>query len=229
MNAAGTGGVDEAVAVVVRLTSATPEAVARALGCSAAEAEARLQALAAAGWLEFWPAGGSGRHRGATLTPWAAEQLRVRLDEDSRRWVSIETPPRRVRIRPRPRTILQSTLDRHRRRQGTVLDRRDVRQYEPWLEVAATEESERALARGLCRGVYNLDRLPYPTVLLGLSLPWDGPEITPARRRCRACGNARLRPHEYCLRCDNWGLDRRIPLEFRPRFLRRRRRPVLRR
>jgi hypothetical protein len=229
MSQVGTGGVvDEAVLVVVQLTSATPEAVARALGRSEAEAEARLQALAAEGWLAFWPAGGSGRRRGATLTPWAAERLGVRLDEDSRRWVPVETPPLRMRVRRRPRTILQSTLDRRRRR-GTALDRRDHRQYEPWLQVATGEESERALARGLCQGVYNLDRLPIPTVLLGLALPWDGPEITPARRRCRACGNARLRPHEYCLRCDNWGLDRRIPVEFRPQGLRRRRRPARRR
>lgn len=46
--------------------------------------------------------------------------------------------------------------------------------------------------------------LPYPTVLVGEGTAlWDSLHYDV----CPGCGGRELKPHEYCLRCDRWGLD----------------------
>jgi hypothetical protein len=195
---------DEAVLAVLRSrTSATPEDVVRALGCPVAEARRRLSALVGLGWLEFWPTPPCGSLR-ASLTPWAADQLGVRLDETSSRWVPISARHRQRRARTKRDTLLFSELEEPIEDPDLCIN---TRQLEPWQAVAIAEAIERAVARGLDPSDPNRDGLPYPPVLLDASSPWDGPEITPERQLCRACGGRPLRFHEYCLRCDNWGLD----------------------
>lgn len=59
--------------------------------------------------------------------------------------------------------------------------------------------------------------LPFPTVLIGIGMAaWDSVK----RDVCRACGNTRLRPHEYCLVCDAWGGDRKRLPAAKPATLR---------
>jgi hypothetical protein len=196
---------DEAVLTVLRRrVSATPEDVARALSCAVAEARRRLSVLVGLGWLEFWPTPPGAPLR-ATLTPWAAERLGVRLDETSARWVPASAGHHQRRVRTKRDTVSFSELDVPVEDSDLSLD---TRQLEPWEALAIAEAIERALAGDLAASVLDLDRLPQPSVLLGETIPWDGPEITAERPRCRTCGGRPLRPHEFCLRCDNWGLDR---------------------
>jgi hypothetical protein len=47
--------------------------------------------------------------------------------------------------------------------------------------------------------------LPYPTVLVGAGTAlWDNVK----RDICPGCNNRPLKPNEFCLRCDSWGLDK---------------------
>lgn len=44
--------------------------------------------------------------------------------------------------------------------------------------------------------------LPFPTVLVGSGMAcWDNRK----HAICPACGNGKLKVHEYCLYCDRWG------------------------
>jgi hypothetical protein len=213
------------LSVVVRYTLATPEDVARELGCDVEQASDSLDGLVDAGWLAFWVEEAPGEAPSVTLTPWGAEQLGLRLDDDSR-WVPSSQAQPAPRVRAKHRMVHES---KHvGGLEESSLDRRvDPRLVEPWVEIAAADEAAVALDRGLYRGDHGRERLPFPTVLLGLSIPWDGPEITLTRRECRSCGGRKLQAHEYCLKCDNWGLQRLIPREARVR--RRRKKPKSRR
>jgi hypothetical protein len=202
------------LSLVLERLSATQAEVAEALGCTAAEATAFVDALVTGGWLERWSKPGPGRGPAVTLTPWSAERLGVRLNDHSSRWVPRSSRLRPTRARLKRHTVPQFAYDGLGR--GSVLHRqRDHRQHEPWVEVAAAELVELALRRGDYSGDYGREGLPVPTFLLGLALPWDRPEITTRRRRCRTCGGRRLRPTAYCLRCDNWGLHRLVPSAIR--------------
>lgn len=201
------------LSVVVRYTLATPEDVVRELGCETDAASDCLDGLVDGGWLVFWVEESPGELPSVTLTPWGAEQLGLVLDDDSR-WIPVSQAQPAPRARSKRRTILESTHDAGHA-DASLPRCIDPRQAEPWVEVAAAEEVAIARARGLYRGDHGRERLPFPTVLLGLSVPWDGPEITLARRSCRSCGGRALEPHEYCLKCDNWGLQRLIRREPR--------------
>lgn len=80
----------------------TVDQLATSLGWSADETEDRLADLGAGGWLaawEEWPQGIA-----VTFTPWAAEQLGLRIVEqgphETPRWASLNSPdPRPIKVR----------------------------------------------------------------------------------------------------------------------------------
>jgi hypothetical protein len=187
----------------MRGSARTLDDLARDAGASADSVRPWVDRLIAEGWLIAWDAQGGVRY---ALTPWAAARLGVMLDDEGR-WVPQHE---------------HDTLPRQRRKRRTVSDalsvlarRIDPAQHQPWVALAAADEIALARSRGVYKGDHSADRLPYPTVLLGLSIPWDGPELTRERTVCRSCGGCRLPAHVYCLKCDNWGMQRLIPRDLR--------------
>jgi hypothetical protein len=214
---------DPILSLVVRWTLVTPREVAAVLGCDIEQASDRLDVLVDEGWLAFWPVEEVGRPPAVTLTPWAAERLGVVLDNDSR-WIAADQPRRTLRVDRRRRFLTETDHDAASGR-SSLAKHVDPREPEPWIHATVAEETAYWHSRGVYRGDHGRDRLPFPTVLLGLSISWDGPEITATRRHCRSCGGRRLKAHEYCLKCDNWGLERLLPMKPRTRSERARKWP----
>lgn len=166
-----------------------------------------LADLDVAGWISVWE-----REDGlvVTLSSWAADQLRVRIEEMGGgllyRWVDAGNPePSVLRARGVMRSRALEVLD-------LVLDPQPT-----------PEEALEALDFALWRlpdspAPRDLDsaRAPVPTLLIGEGLiPWPGP--SPDAPRCPSCQGRALDSHEYCLRCDRWGLDDTFGLRGRPR------------
>jgi hypothetical protein len=171
-----------------------------------------LRSLESRGLVELNDAG----RGGVSLSPLGAERLGVRIAEDGtaedggftwepvRQRDGVDEPERLSGTRhtchpPRPEDFVDPSP-------GPA-------ELVELIELAELRESrERAtIARVYGPEAARLDRPPpRPSILLmGHSLfAWseDDPGQL-ARRRvcCRGCGNRRLRPSEYCLRCDRWG------------------------
>ena len=173
----------------------TSSAIAEASELDIDQVSGSLSDLSAGGWVDPW-------QDAWTLTPFAAEYLGVRLCEfglsGRLRWSDV--PPSTVRPkreRPAPESV--DELVDHGPSPATIAE--------------ANEER----ARWRARAPFDVDRLPWPTILLmGCSLVWTERQVRAARKRgtkpasvtqCGACHNLPLKPGTYCLRCDRWHLD----------------------
>ncbi len=175
----------------------TPAQLASRIGGPREPAYDALADLDAAGWLDPWETGGE---QYVTLTPHAAERLRVRLVPAGRsetlRWVPVDDPE------PCPRAP--------GRGQGDIdaLDLIPDPAPGPAAEVEAAERAERMLRRNVDGSrVPSESWFPRPTILLGSGLtPWPGPRAEKGRT-CPGCFSMPISERAYCLVCDRWGLD----------------------
>jgi hypothetical protein len=191
----------------------TAELVAETYGSSLASAWKLLLAMERDGAVTVQRSS-DGRPLFATWKRPAAEQSE---DDPKRR-------KRATRQRSKAHTVPESTLTHSRRLRRRFFETLpDHRLREPWVPIAMAEEIALALERGHYAGAHGRDRLPEPPVLRGESSIWDGSERDPNPETCPSCGGRDLQPHEYCLRCDNWGLQHLIPVALRPKKARRRR------
>lgn len=58
--------------------------------------------------------------------------------------------------------------------------------------------------------------LPLPILLLGQGMTWQGPMSAKLETKCPSCRSRQLAAREYCLICDNWGLDYLISANHEP-------------
>ena len=176
----------------------TPAELAERLGQAIDPTSDALADLDIDGWLDPWEVDDTVY---VTLSPRAAEQLRVRLTQvgrsDNFRWTSL--------LEPEPMPPLARGRGQGN---GAMLD--IVADPTPGPEAIA-EASERAQelaeAKAAAGDASWLDWLPRPKILLGLGLsPWPGPVRDPSLA-CPACGSEPIDATAYCLVCDRWGLD----------------------
>jgi hypothetical protein len=214
------------LSAVVRTATVSPSvaAVAAELGRNAVELAGPIDQLERDGWITRWDNCPDGP--AISLTPLGAARLKLALSGDSQRWVSHDAKPTLAKLRCGRRIVAESDLtpagESDSEHFARIDQRVDARQFEPVDDLIGQEAVERELRQGTFRGDRGADRLPFPTRLIGSTIPWDGPEITLVRRVCRTCGGQPLKGNVYCLKCDNWGLQKRIPIEA-PRVSTRRR------
>jgi hypothetical protein len=179
----------------------SPEEIAAALGWGEGEVTDLLCDLDVAGWLVVWETETGPL---VTLSPLAAERLRVRLVEvgagETPRWAREGEPDP-----PSPRSK-HVCLNERAASLNFVPDPADS----PDVSAVQSERTE-AFAKTRSEGPPlrpgRRDEPPRPTVLLGLSLtPWPGPGVV-SQTTCPACRGRTLGPQTYCLYCDRWGLD----------------------
>lgn len=85
--------------------------------------------------------------------------------------------------------------------------------YQPWEMAAIDEHSARMarMRRPRSDQTYPSElTLPRPTLLIGESQVWHGPEWATSRP-CPGCSGRALGSNATCLLCDRWGLDRLLP------------------
>jgi hypothetical protein len=175
----------------------SPAQLADSVRRGVAETTAVLIELTEAGWIEFWKSESGPQ---VTLSPWAAERLRVRLVEVGPdgllRWVRVGEP------HP-PQRALKNRIRMAHVDPDVLLD------DEPPPDCAAeqAEQAEqRASAPREARRAFR-ERTPRPAILIGEGLiPWPGPREA-LDATCPVCADRPLRPRMYCLRCDRWGMD----------------------
>lgn len=187
----------------------SPAELASATGGDLEETIDLLAGLDAEGWLSPWD-----REPGivVTLTAEGAARLRVRLVESGRgeipRWAGLGDPAPPA---PKAAGVFRDGLAA--RLELAV----DPSLGPEELAIRAEEAAARsALAADLRAGAV-VERLPGPTLLVGLGLtPWPGPGDG-RKASCPACKSKPLGPSMYCLCCDRWGLDHRLRGEPSPR------------
>ncbi len=207
-------------AILTTLTSGplawrTPTELASLLAWDLEQMTDELASMDIAGWLDVWERPGD-EEVAVTLSAWGADRLGVRLAESggglSLRWVEAGQPePVHLRAKGVIASASLEELDLvfdALPAPGACLDDLDS---EPVL----SEENPNGPTFW-----------PAPTQLLGERLtPWPGPGPVAERpgevsKSCPVCQGRRLGPHQYCLRCDRWGLDhllRPVPSRERPR------------
>lgn len=146
-----------------------------------------------------------------TLTALSAERLGVGLTDDGERWMRLAKVGRTPRVKLPSGTITEADLSAHDETNDWVgylspLQRVTDDQPSAHENVIDREDAERLGRRysGRGRPPIGLD-VPMPKVLLGERLQWpvEG-------RPCQSC-RGRLRPWEYCLVCDAFGLEHLLP------------------
>jgi hypothetical protein len=176
----------------------TPVEISALLGLDLDRTSEALADLDAGGWLASWE---TERALYVTLTPHAAERLRVRLVQVGRsevmRWRSLDEPEPPA---PHVSTVSSGRAD--------FLDLIADPAPGPEAEAIGAEHAQRLAATKAAEGGEAwLALLPRPTILLGLGLtPWPGPRPA-AGRPCPGCNARELSMRSYCLVCDRWGLD----------------------
>jgi hypothetical protein len=182
----------------------TPATIAEVLGRDVEETTDLLSLMDEAGWIDVWDADPVPL---VILSALAAERLHIHLIEvgpnEVPRWARAGDP-----LPPLPRARNVSRLE-----QAAALDLVADARPSPDVEAERAESVESLSIRLTCdlsrRGPN--ETLPSPTLLRGESLtPWPGPGRS-GQGPCPACGGQPLRPHEYCLCCDRWGLDALLP------------------
>lgn len=173
----------------------SPAELAAALGEDESRTTDLLAELDVAGWLAVWEFDDS---LVVTLSALGAGRLGVRLIETAEdrapRWARADEPEPG---RPRARHVCT-----HQRAADLafVVDPRPT----------PDQSAERAEVAARIAADPEDDRLPRPTLLLGQGLsPWPGPGRDHSAP-CPVCRSNPLRPHEYCLCCDGWGLDGKV-------------------
>jgi hypothetical protein len=182
----------------------TSAKIAEALGRDVEETTDLLSRMDEAGWISVWDADPVPF---VILSALAAERLHVHLVEvgpnETPRWARIGDP---LPPRPRARNVTRTE-------QAAALDLVPSSRPAPEVEAIRSEQLERRSVRRANapspRGP--IEALPTPRLFRGEGLtPWPGPGRA-LQLPCPACGGQPLRPHEYCLCCDRWGLDALLP------------------
>ncbi len=183
----------------------SPGELARSIGRDLEETTDLVANLDVSGWLTAWE---RDVDVVVTLSVAGAAFLGLRLVESGRdqvpRWANQGDPE--------PPGLRASRVFRDER--AAAFDRL----LDPALSVEeALERAEEAMIRHPIsadpRVRPTIDHLPGPTLLIGLGLiPWPGPGDG-RKASCPSCASKRLGPSMYCLYCDRWGLDHRIPDE----------------
>lgn len=194
-----------------------PSALAGALGWDEGETMDRLSDLDVGGWVEVRDEGPDGPTAAdggpsVALSALGAERLGLRLVEvgvnAALRWANPDEPEPPA---PRARNVIQN---------GRSADLEYVPDRAPRPEADAVR-SERAArvvkavaATPRPRPPARPEPLTPPSLIIGVGLtPWPGPEQGPdPGEACPACGSRKLRPNDYCLCCDRWGLDHLAPV-----------------
>lgn len=151
-----------------------------------------------------------------TLSPLSAERNNVHLvskSETAYSWALVGDPL------PRPRNRFSNTRDFSEMDSFIIGDVDTPDNIVELSEEVGTlsaipEEKRKTLPKLNWQGVRRLDdsALPYPTVLLGAgSALWDNVK----HDVCPGCGGRQLEAYEFCLRCDNWGMDRFLGVKNR--------------
>jgi hypothetical protein len=171
----------------------TPREVASATGLDVERTTDLLANLDRAGWLDVWecdPRQGPV----VTLTASAAQVLGIRLAEvgfdEVPRWIRQGDPEPHA---PRARGVFVS----HRAAQlDQLIDQAPTPDEAAELAEEATRQAAHAVTLAPSVAAKHLDRLPFPTLLIGEGLtPFPGPMPTPPPV-CPACAGRELDPHE---------------------------------
>jgi hypothetical protein len=179
----------------------SPDQIATGLGWPLESTMDKLCAMDETGWISVWE---DNQGVQVTLTVRSAELLQVNLIETGPE----ETPHWSPRGEPVPKPTEPknvSAVEIYARQEQLI-------EPAPSPDLAAegserAEQSAAAFRQRLLRTIL-IEDLPLPQRLIGVNLtPWPGPSVPHQADACPACGGRPLRPQEYCLCCDRWGLD----------------------
>jgi hypothetical protein len=181
-----------------------PSELAAALGLDDESVTDTLCDLDTAGWLVVWE---SDKGPYVTLSSLAAERLCVHLIEvgpaETPRWAPVADPGPPP---ARSKNVCQSS-------RSASFELEPDPDSPPDIAAERAERASDRLKAQASQAVHGNrgDDLPRPSAYVGLGLsPWPGPAQV-SDGVCPACCGRRLRPHEYCLFCDRWGLDGLLP------------------
>lgn len=175
--------------------------IGNAAGLGIAEAEAALDQLSRAGLASVWTADGSTR---ATLTPYAAERLRLKIQGP--RWVGAKAPDPRVRIAGIGGAERLASVPDPR---GTTLEALAAVEAAEIQVEPALRRKRRADATGA--RFRRTEAEQTGRALPAMARTMAGVQAWPPRRlwggACPVCRGRPLATLDYCLWCDRWGLD----------------------
>jgi hypothetical protein len=188
-----------------------------ALGVDGAELADLLTVLQDLDLVTIWGACPGGA--AIVLTPLGVARAGVAMSADSERWLEPES--RYVDVDKEHRLASTGPVvaaSQVRRSDGdeTILDELpDPASHTPEAELEAVETlvmEWRAAHKAATEGKpakssawRTPDRLPLPHAFLGTRETW--PIAPDGLKRCGACHGRKLKPGEYCLACQRWGLD----------------------